>query len=274
MKESFIFALLLIVLGATKAEPSWLFASDLKSFETDKEADSIKIDESRNETLFNEPEKNNSDDNVAESQTQIESVNGNLEGEVQNRSTATEGRSARFLNIDTPREGRIINSDETGSNLAIKGFIPIVGINNEKHDSIYDKQSPAIKKYEHIPQYHHQHVAGPGDQRFIGAALQGLAATLGGNPIRKQGFGGSNLNSFNANAPDCICVPFYMCRNGYLDQSKQAKNSVASSLDTAQSTIKAVSVPPQLNVNSFNQDQTYLPIDERSNDKSDDQQVT
>lgn len=222
----------------------------------------------------------------------------------QNRSNDSiseySGRSAKMINFDDllngksehnsfqdNREARIINN-EKDSNLAIKGFIPIVGFGKDKHDSEEESNKPEenseLQHYLsqsypqglHYGNSHHlnspQHISRPEDQRFIGAALQGLAASLSQKPIRKQGFGNEPINyGFNPN-DGCVCVPFYMCKNGYLTET--AKNSAQKSpnIETAQSIINQFSTPMQTlrpqqqqkyqNSNQFD----YPPIDERSTD--------
>ena len=210
------------------------------------------------------------------------------------------GRSAKSIDFDQlfpsngdgGREPRIINDKE----LSIKGFIPIVGFGNDKHDSEEQPQkSQQNQNYEYqsftgsdsysqfeknnFPQQstNQKHISRPEDQRFIGAALQGLTASLAGKPTRKQGFGydsnyGSNYGYNNLNGNEgCVCVPFYMCKNGYLTEAKNS-GPKSPNIQTAQSILNQFSIPaphsygqqkPSPQQNPFEQ---YLPIDERSND--------
>lgn len=146
--------------------------------------------------------------------------------------------SVHERSLDSPREGRILNDDK----ISIKGFIPIVGLsgdsgssgnnnNNDKKNqdsaSIQSQlEQSFIEKYfknmqkqanngdngdpQAQQQQYPQHVAQPEDQRFFGAALQGLLSNVNSLKQQKQqGFrrGGTG---------DCVCVPFYMCKNGFV----------------------------------------------------------
>lgn len=196
---------------------------------------------------------------------------------------------------DLPRQGRIINDEK----ISIKGFIPIVGLSEDSVKSGSSERKPErmdglsyMEKYmknamasssngdeqyssgqvqDNLP----QHVAQPEDQRFIGAALQGLLGNMGG--IRKSGYG-HKQPSINRKS-DCVCVPFYMCKNGYLAQSATSQSSPIDlssmygnmayeqrrgddQFASASSAVNTYKAPT-----SSNDDQSpYLPINERSID--------
>ena len=135
-------------------------------------------------------------------------------------TTSNEDTQGRSLFTDLPRQGRIINDDK----ISIKGFIPIVGLGE---DSAKEKNSNNMEKYlksmsslpntfengnpsENMP----QNVPQTEEQgRFIGAALQGLL----GNSMKKPSFG---IRSGITRKSDCVCVPFYLCKNGILTDSQ------------------------------------------------------
>lgn len=239
------------------------------------------------------------DNTIAKNQTESSAPTEsktNFETDLSDNQTEYQGRSAKSLNFDLEflsanndkeggREARIINDKD----ISIKGFIPIVGFNNDKHDSEEStKKNQNFDSYGNFyPEYNQKrfaqstqtqkHVPRPEDQRFIGAALQGLTASLAGKPSRKQGYDSSNVFSGqNSVAPNegCVCVPFYMCKNGYLTEGKST-GLKAPNIQTAQSIIKQFAIPAPLPIvnkhrpnrpthqNPFEQ---YLPIDERSND--------
>lgn len=178
---------------------------------------------------------------------------------------------------DSPREGRIINDDK----MTIKGFIPIMGLaddsskpkpsNEEKYLDSYmknmagnptsdsnnnDQQQALIDLYNNLP----QHVAKPEDQRYIGAALQGL-------------LGNSNLLSkFQkpSRKSDCICVPFYMCKNGRVIES--SGNDMSAIYQQQQQTQQQFYRPEPANRFRPPVADSYLPINERSNDFDDSNQ--
>lgn len=137
------------------------------------------------------------------------------------------------------RESRIMN-DNPKSNLAIQGFIPIISLASNPNEQFKNKPS----KYENGDQPTSSHgYAGPEDAKFLGGALQGLASTFGVK--RKQVYG--------HHQEDCICVPFYMCKNGYLEnavaksnQQQYLQNDVQKQLAAAQSEINQFTIPPQL----------------------------
>lgn len=161
---------------------------------------------------------------------------------------------------DIPRQGRIINDDK----ISIKGFIPIVGLGEDavKEPSKYGDKSPQIdsnffekylknmgtfmnvgKDQTEIP----QHMAQPEDQRVIGSALQGLLGNV--NSFRKPNlFMKQTINRKS----DCVCVPFYMCKNGFLVEQSSPE-------------LYPIQRKPHESFDSS--PDGYLPIDERSNDK-------
>jgi hypothetical protein len=124
------------------------------------------------------------------------------------------------------RQSRILSDDDKGTpNMAIQGFIPILSIapNHNKVDKDKNKTPHKLdldaNNNEQINAYAGQTesgYAGPQDGKFIGAALQNLASKISGKPRRKYG-------QDNGQQGDCVCVPFYMCKKGYIESS-MAKN--------------------------------------------------
>ncbi|KAI1292137.1 Serine protease 44 [Halotydeus destructor] len=157
------------------------------------------------------------------------------------------------------RESRIVNDPQPG--LAIQGFIPIVSFDANKkaryekqqthaghqsflpHNQPQQQHQPHHQQHQpqHQPHYqsnyvqpnhqtnhqpvyqpsgHHNFHQGQPDNhfqeepKFLGGALQGLASAF--RPKRKQGTDGII-------GQDCLCVPFYMCKNGFLENT--GKNS-------------------------------------------------
>lgn len=185
-----------------------------------------------------------------------------------NNGTEVEGRS---LFSDLPRQGRIMNDDK----ISIKGFIPIVGVGEDaakdQNKPSHQQQQPQIdaafiEKYmknmgalmgqdgkgqlaDDVSQFP-QHVAQPEDQRrFISSALQGILGNV--NSVRKPFLGRPQVNRKS----DCVCVPFYLCKNGYLTTEPSSselypmyhQRKQEDSYGTASS-------------------DSFLPINERSND--------
>ena len=168
-----------------------------------------------------------------------------------------------------PRQGRIINDEK----ISIKGFIPIVGLastndklssNNGDDNRNIDKRNnqPSLSSYddnvdhESIP----QHQAGPEDQRFIGAALQGLIGNFaGGNMVGsiQRPISNQQQQSILQRKIDCICVPFYMCRNGFL---------VGSAIDPYNNLNQQRKNDQQQQQQQFDDDMIYAAINERSLD--------
>ena len=199
----------------------------------------------------------------------------------------TQGRSS-FLS-DMPREGRIINDEK----ISIKGFIPIVGLSDEsvkssnnnnnnnnnnkaKNDQFMDMylKNMASNNYNgpidngefaNLP----QHVAQPEDQRRIGTALQGLL----GNGLRR--YNSASKPSITRKS-DCVCVPFYMCKNGHLSEGAIPSNNDLSSMYS--NMMYEQRRREMVEQNQYQQQQQqqpptgvdeYLPINERSNDHND-----
>ena len=121
------------------------------------------------------------------------------------------------------REGRIVNDPRP----EIQGFIPIISLKRPEQQSISPPQpvyqtSPVMDSYESqssFPGY-----AGPEQAKQAGGVFGGIGAALQNFRLkRKQGFGGSDMIP----GQDCLCVPFYMCKKGYLE-GMTAKNAQGS----------------------------------------------
>lgn len=174
----------------------------------------------------------------------------------------------RSLLSDLPREGRILNDEK----ISIKGFIPIVGIgedsgkdknrNNNNNDengrpsevdlNQYLKSMAAANSEQPNSQYdsYPQHVVRPEDNRFIGSALQGLLGNV--DLIRKP-----NLqNQVIKRKSDCVCVPFYLCKNGFLAQSSTELNQFSPVYQ--QRKRESESAYPQLNERSSEKNEEDL----------------
>lgn len=252
--------ILLTLLPHIKCDHKWYFESDLSEAEskTQTEIISPRIENTYDEIngtllyasdLFDQlNDRNKSKDSISK-------------GESSGRSAKTIDFEDLFSDksernsFQGDREPRIINDKD----LSIKGFIPIVGFGNDKHDSedkpkrsqeSGDSQNYMNQQYSEGMNngYSHslnpqQHVSRPEDQRFIGAALQGLAASLSGQPIRKQGFG-NEPNNLGSN-DGCVCVPFYLCKNGYLSETAKSSVQKSPNIETAQSIINQFSIPMQ-----------------------------
>lgn len=308
IKITTVFLIAIIVLPCINCEPRWYFSKN----EPQRDSEIKNISPNDNITIIDDDSSNNASFYINSDLLNVRD-NDNV--------TDSEGRSAKMFKLEDllaaddgddsssyqgQRESRIIN-DEKSPNLSIKGFIPIVGLSADKDDNKPkikpnkpEEQAESYAPYSHLlhsysqgvpynnnPQAGlQQHVAKPEDQRFIGAALQGIAASLAGRPTRKYGTGGehyspSNNLGFDANHDGCVCVPFYMCKNGFLDQGAKSSSSSKINLETAQSIINqfAVKAPTRYDVGpqynhqqkNFHHNQQkhiqpdYLPIDERSN---------
>lgn len=200
------------------------------------------------------------DSTVSNSTDTTTAGNGTVYGDTQERS----------LFNDLPRQGRIINDDK----ISIKGFIPIVGLGE---DSMKDKnkdQENLMEKYMknmasmmgnadngHSPdgQSNLQQFSSPSeDPRYIGAALQGLLGNVGS--IRKSGYGLKPQGITRKS--DCVCVPFYMCKNGLLSDS-HAQADLSSMYNGAYEQRRG----ERHDQHSYQAPvEEYLPINERSND--------
>lgn len=154
-------------------------------------------------------------------------------------STQSTGRSSRALDLDHylggprksrregNRESRILN-DETPA-MAIQGFIPIVSLANNQGNSGNNPSRGSSNEYSNSNNEegdlsnHQQGYAGPNDAKFLGAALQGLTSAF------KQKQHHQHHQQNYGPIKDCICVPFYMCKNGFLAQ-RQKNPSLSESI--------------------------------------------
>lgn len=171
--------------------------------------------------------------------------------------------NGRSLFEDIPRQGRILNDE----NISIKGFIPIVGLtsSNENKNTNIQQQLGTTERspnnYDdggNFPKYQ----AGPEDQRYIGAALQGLIGNMSPfnrpNQLLKPQQPPINRKS------DCVCVPFYMCRNGFITGSQTGSYNEFP-----------YNVYQQRKTEHYQpMDDSYSPINERSYDNANDTNVS
>lgn len=149
------------------------------------------------------------------------------------------------------RESRIIND---GPKHEIQGFIPIISLKQSAPRSPpapipHPGYQPQFDSYETAAQsFHHQQPVYPGfgqeppKRMFggIGAAIQSLKMK------RKQGYDQVDL----VPGRDCLCVPFYMCKNGFLEGS--AKNAAPSNFGQQQPPYQSAS-QSQAAYNALNQ---------------------
>lgn len=168
------------------------------------------------------------------------------------RKARKEGhRESRILNDNIDLTSSSSSSSSSAkSGLAIQGFIPIVSLSGSptggssiispsptsavapvKHSNDYnpgngnDNNNANYQEEGYLPPSNGY--AGPNDAKFLGAALQGLTAAFkpkphGYDPNVYEGYNGPAANR------DCVCVPFYMCKNGFLEQ--RSKNPPVNAL--------------------------------------------
>lgn len=172
------------------------------------------------------------------------------------RSAAVSGnRQSRYLSGST--------LDVGGKRLHIQGFIPIVGVKdvaqeagNANQDSNSELLQPDIPQRQRAPQqqsinelpYEHSSIghASFGVQRYLnGGELQTSAASqqqqqvdakFSGSavmdslkrPLRKltSGDEGGQQSNSVQQRQNCLCVPFYMCKNGYISESSLGKSQI------------------------------------------------
>lgn len=201
------------------------------------------------------------DSTVSNSTDTTTTANGTAHGDTQERS----------LFNDLPRQGRILNDEK----ISIKGFIPIVGLGE---DSVKDKnkdQENLMEKYMKNmasmmgnadngqstdgQSNSQQFSSSSEDPRYIGAALQGLLGNVGS--IRKSGYGLKPQGITRKS--DCVCVPFYMCKNGILSDNSHAQPDLSSMYNGAYEQRRG----ERHDQHSYQAPvEEYLPINERSND--------
>ncbi|RWS06563.1 hypothetical protein B4U79_12276 [Dinothrombium tinctorium] len=179
------------------------------------------------------------------------------------------------------RQSRILNDDNPKNKLAIQGFIPIVTLGQQSEPTNSKPEKPEQETNDDPYSGSAEHgFAGPQDAKYIGAALQNFAATLSGKAKRKLGYEPGFNNGFDNR--ECICVPFYMCKNGFLETTSKnygtqppTPEAYEESLLNAQSELQKHSIPAHLS--SFYEQQKYLQnngqhelplVDERSFDGS------
>ena len=145
------------------------------------------------------------------------------------------------------RESRIVNEKPK---INIQGFIPIISVDKSQaissgHQSHHHQPQPVYnpsssqESFENQPLFSQNNpsygYAGPehGKQApfgGIGAALQNLAVF---RPLkRKYGSAGSYQQELTPGV-DCLCVPFYMCKRGFLEGAT-AKNSLNNNFNPNQ----------------------------------------
>ena len=236
----------------------------------------------------------------------------------------TQARNSRDLDLDhllgAPRrqkegnrESRILNDENTKAGLSIQGFIPIISLpanqqaNSETKpessnylNNAYTQNGYTQNGYPSSSSYSNalnNRPAGPHDAKFLSAAIQSLGSAF---QKPKRQFGNEFDTYSSGSSQDCVCVPFYMCKNGFIEQRSKKGPAYSSSsyqdkLSTAQSALNAYMMPSQLSsfveyhpnlqhnqygsshqpsaLEQKNQLYPYLPMDERSVDESDKNQT-
>lgn len=169
-------------------------------------------------------------------------------GDVKDEPNPTNETSGRALDLEAlfgessipsesgERESRIVNEKPK---INIQGFIPIISVDKSQHQSPQSNPQPVFNPNLSQESYESQPVFSPNNPSYsyagpengkqaqfggIGAALQNLAVF---RPLkRKYGSAGYPQEQLTPGV-DCLCVPFYMCKRGFLESST-AKNNMGN----------------------------------------------
>lgn len=151
------------------------------------------------------------------------------------------------------RQSRFINSSPTfdlggssGKRLHIQGFIPIVGVRDvtESGQDELGEQFKQPKRHQpQVPELSYAqssigHASFVGVQRYLNSGdqtSQDMGQTKSSSvienikkPIKKLtgSYFGNEVSSHQSTSQRCFCVPFYMCKNGYLSNSSLGKSQI------------------------------------------------
>lgn len=148
-----------------------------------------------------------------------------------------------------------------GKKLHIQGFIPIVGVKdatddeggsgglNDGHESDQKHRPPVtndlpyaassighasfgVQRYLNSDQQTMMNIQQQQQQQHVDAKFSGASVIDSlKKPLKKiSGFSGNNeqhqMESIHKQSQNCLCVPFYMCKNGYLSESSLSKNQI------------------------------------------------
>lgn len=182
--------------------------------------------------------------------------------ETMGRSSGNYGLD-ELVNPKDDKEGRIMNADDElvleKPRMNIQGFIPVVGLagaalgsaavlnSAQKRQRLYSDHSfaerfstggqqsrpnymlsqnhfnPASLMNAQQNQYQASRFGQPprSERRRFSSTLQNLASSLTGsvNKLTKR----KQVVDYSSFAQECICVPFYMCRSGFIEQTAKAQ---------------------------------------------------
>lgn len=221
----------------------------------------------------------------------------------------TGNRQSRFLSNS--------NLEVGGKKLQIQGFIPIVGMKDDSfEDQSHGQESSGEREQSYAKQTHPfpQNTNDlPYAQSSVGHATFGVQRYLqtdqGSYPSDNQqttskssvspfvesikaplkrltsftgvsGQGSSSSLSNQQKNSDCLCVPFYMCKNGYISESSVTKSQIQKLITQQQQQLQtpfrseeqsgqtqASLGPQQSPINQPQYADSFVPVDERSLDK-------
>ena len=180
------------------------------------------------------------------------------------------GRSGRELDLEAllsgqskqhepgERESRILNDPPSG--MSIQGFIPVLGLGAAASVASAGSGSAAsslveqsFKKHtSHLPHYAHQSMKPSGSS--MGHRLQAFASSLSsvGKLKRKQTFDYAQFTQ------QCVCVPFYMCKAGYIEQGSQPAAPVMRMHEPLNQMISGANMGPAMPNNYLQEAQSEL----------------
>lgn len=230
----------------------------------------------------------------------LDALVGDLAASRANKERSLTGsRQSRFLNQHPSLEV------SGGKRLQIQGFIPIVGVKDVADDVSSVAIEPNASDDQHRPNSANElpyaqsslgH-ASFGVQRYLSndqqaAASQQVDAKFSGasvvdslkRPIKKlTSYMQVDQNAQQAAGQNCLCVPFYMCKNGYISESSLGKSQIQQMIAQQQQQQQAAASPqiemksgqlmPQRQVSPTEAQKepqyadSYVPVDERSFEK-------
>lgn len=163
---------------------------------------------------------------------------------------------------ENDKEGRIMNADDEGvlekPRMNIQGFIPVVGLAgaaalggavlnsasaSQKRQRLFSSSSSSqdssfTDRFAQFPPYSSNFMTSEHNQyqqnrfnppsrterRRFSSTLQNLASSISGgvNKLTRRGSKQQQTVDYSSFASECICVPIYMCRSGFIEQT--AKN--------------------------------------------------
>lgn len=225
----------------------------------------------------------------------LDALVGDIAASQQYRQRSNTGnRQSRFL--------AGTNLDVGGKKLQIQGFIPIVGVKDETNDDqdhLVEREHGTTKQVQSssVELPYAQSSTGHasfGVQRYLQSEQASNSAPISTPMVTKSsslvdslkrplkrlaGTSGESSTGYQQRQQDCLCVPFYMCKGGYISESSITKSQIQQLMAQQQqpqtprqiqdeaTSLNSMQISQQVATNQAQYADSIVPVDERSLDR-------